>query len=127
MSLIELRTKLEACNNLESILRSNEYARTVATEDVKKHQGYEYLSYYFGLIKKGEFSWEIFEDDTFTSIRELTQLRNFTLKNSKKELVSLMGGIDIFRDIFPLDMVAAFVSKPYYLFGTPIYDKTLRV
>ena len=72
MSLIELRTKLEGCNNLESILRTNEYAMTVQVDDVKKHEGYKYLDQYFGLIKKGEFSWEIFEDEYFQSIRDLT-------------------------------------------------------
>lgn len=74
---------------------------------------------------KDEFSWEIL--DNYNEIRELTQLKNFTLKSSKKELLSLVGNFDIFRDIFPLEMIKSFTLKPYYLFGTPIYDQTLRI
>lgn len=114
--------------NANIYLKEN-YKESESVEEFFKKigkEGYSHFLEHQKLFKRKEFNWEIAVDQIFP-MREITEFKNMTVRKEDQYMPWTLLNTKLYQDAFPLPMIAEYTKRPNYMFGTPIYDKALRL
>ena len=118
-------------NILDDAIGSNiklqEVDKATEEEVLSQLPGIKHIRKIYKAILNNEYSWEIMGDTEYSEIREITALKDLTLKQKPKNSAWLLINSTFYQKYFHLDLIKTIVGLPYYLFGKPAYDKALRL
>lgn len=118
----------------ETIINANIYIKEnyKETESVEEFfekigmGGYKYFLEHQKLFKRKEFNWEIAVDQ-ISSMRKITKYDKMTVKKNEQQMPWTLVNPRLYQKAFPLELIGEYCKRPNYMFGTPIYDKALRL
>jgi hypothetical protein len=121
-------------SNLEEWLKCNTFISSI--KDVKQYltknegSGYQTFQTHQKMFNISEFAWENVQDDV-EDLRNLITMKDATVRirnaDDPKYLNWLYSNSRLYQEGFSINLIHEYVQRPNNLFGTPIYDKALRV
>ena len=133
-SLIDCNTFVREHFRFSELNTAKEKRKRIET----KEENYKSFIEHEHLFSKRQFKWENVTNDIY-NMRQLSQMKHLSAVNN-----FIPGGGDdhpvnnrsnqwtfidpsFFQEAFPLKLIAEYLKRPNLMFGTPIYDKALRL